>query len=327
MVDQKKLVEVAKETLARKDVKYIIGYKKGSYGFQTSATFAYTPKDVEQFIFTPLCNKNLAKYPLKEEKLPLKRGEEEDKRKIGLVVKGCDSRAIVQIIQENGMKREEVVLLGIPCPGVIDQKEIEKRFPNQSEITEINEINDEYVFTVEGKEHKIPKQELLAEVCKTCEYPNPVLYDVMIGEEVEVNPKAEYEGIKELEEVPLENRWEYWEEQFQRCIRCYACREACPLCYCSTCMVDLLEPQWIRRSVNISENTAWNIMRAFHLAGRCISCGACESACPMDIPLMELNKKLGKEVKEMFEYTPGLDIDAKPLLGSFNPDDPEEFIK
>ncbi len=88
--------------------------------------------------------------------------------------------------------------------------------------------------------------------------------------------------------------------------------------------MDHLSPQWVRRSVNISENTAWNIMRAFHLAGRCVGCGACERACPMDIPLMELNKKLEKDVKEMFDYESG--TEEKPLLAIFNPEDPEEFV-
>ncbi|MCK5409089.1 MAG: 4Fe-4S binding protein, partial [Candidatus Heimdallarchaeota archaeon] len=81
-----------------------------------------------------------------------------------------------------------------------------------------------------------------------------------------------------------------------------------------------------RRSVNISENTAWNIMRAYHLAGRCVGCGECESVCPVNIPLMELNKKIEKEVKEMFSYTAGMDIEEKPLFGMFKPDDPEEFV-
>ena len=91
-------------------------------------------------------------------------------------------------------------------------------------------------------------------------------------------------------------------------------------------MADQLSPQWLRRSVNLSENTAWNIMRAYHLAGRCIDCGECERVCPMDIPLNELNKKLEKDIKEMFDYTPGISAEEKPLLAIFKPDDPGEFI-
>ena len=41
---------------------------------------------------------------------------------------------------------------------------------------------------------------------------------------------------------------------------------------------------------------------------------------------MELNKKLEKDIKEMFEYIAGVDVEGKPLLAMFKPDDPEDFI-
>ena len=326
MAENRELIKTAKEIVSRDDVKYIIGYKKGTYGFQIMPAFAYDTKDVEEFMYSPLCAKNLAIYTTLEEKLPLRRGQEEDKRKMGIVVKGCDSRAIVQIIQEKGIKREDVVLIGIPCKGVIDPKKINKMFPKQRELAEVEENADNYIITINGTTHEVPKNELISDVCKSCEYPNPVAYDVLIGEEIEEFKVENFERVEDLESKPLEERWAYWENHFSKCIRCYACREACPLCYCKECMADLLEPQWIKRSVNLSENTAWNVMRAFHLAGRCISCGECERACPVNIPLMELNKFIEREVKEMFDYTSGLDSEEKPLLGMFKPDDPEDFI-
>ena len=92
-------------------------------------------------------------------------------------------------------------------------------------------------------------------------------------------------------------------------------------------MAEKLDPQWLRRSVNITENTVWHIMRAFHLAGRCSSCGECERVCPVDIPLMLLNKKVEKDVKVLFDFTAGKKLEEKPLLSLFKPDDPEEDIK
>ena len=326
MVNQKLLVKEVKKIVSRDDVKYVVGYKKGTHGFTISPAFAYSSEYVEKFIFNPLCKKNLAVYPILEEKLPLRRGDEEDTRKIGVVVKGCDARALVQIIQEKGLKREDLVIIGIPCSGVIDIRKLNSKLPNTKEYSEIIEDQDEYKITINGDVHNFAKKELLADFCTSCVAPNPLIYDVLIGEKVEPWTEQEHINIKALEEKKVEDRWDYWEKHFQRCIRCYACREACPLCYCETCMADLLEPQWIRRSVNISENTAWNIMRAYHLAGRCVGCGECESVCPVNIPLMELNKKIEKEVKEMFSYTAGMDIEEKPLFGMFKPDDPEEFV-
>ena len=326
MVNEKQLKETVKEILSRNDVKYVIGYEKGSYGFRTAPSFAYTSEDADKFIFSPLCVNNLAVYPMLEEKLPVPKGEKEDTRKIGIVVKGCDSRAVVQIIQEKGIRREDIVIIGIPCRGVTDVDKITARFPGQTETVEIKEEDDKFIIKMNGKTHKVRKEEVLLDKCKNCENPNPIIYDVLIGEEIKDIKKENYKKIGDFEKKSLEDKWRYWEKQFEKCIRCYACRNVCPMCYCKECVADQLDPQWIRRSVNVSENTVWNIIRAYHLAGRCVGCEECERACPMEIPLMELNKKLEKDVKEMFDYKSGMDAEGDPLLAMFKPDDPEEFI-
>jgi ferredoxin len=306
MVDE--LREAVKKTIAREDVRYVVGYEKGTYG--VTPCFAYTQEDAERFTFSPLCVHNLTVFPMLDEKR---------EGKIGVVVKGCDSRAMFQIIQENGLERDEVIIIGIPCSGVVDLKKIEAKFGVRN--IEIKVDGDKFVVTLDGKSQKIPKEELMPDKCKTCEYPTPVLYDILIGEEIKSTRKEDYKDIEDIEKKSLEERWEYWERYFERCIRCYACRNVCPLCYCKECTVERLNPQWVRRSVNLSENTVWNLLRAYHLAGRCIGCGECERVCPMNIPLTKLNRKIAKEIKEMYDYTPG--IEEEPLLAMFKPEDPE----
>ena len=90
----------------------------------------------------------------------------------------------------------------------------------------------------------------------------------------------------------LEQRRQFWEEQFSRCLKCYACRAACPLCYCSRCTVECNQPQWIPVPAHDLGNLEWNVMRAMHLAGRCVNCGDCSRACPVGIPLYLLNQEL-----------------------------------
>lgn len=326
MVDQQKLQDAVRKTVSRDDVKYVIGYEKGTYGFQVTPSFAYDPKDADKFIFSPLCVHNLAVFPMLEEKPPLRKGEEPDKRKIGVVVKGCDARAVVQILQEKGLDRDDIVIIGIPCTGVVDPKKLQEHFPENGIDMDVKAEKDHFIISIDGKTHTVAKEELLDKKCLHCEYPTPILYEILIGDEIKPTKKEDYKEIEEFEKKSMKEKWEYWEKQFDRCIRCYACRNACPLCYCKECMVDQLNPQWVRRTVDLSENTAWNLLRAFHLAGRCIGCGQCERSCPMDIPLMELNKKIEKEIKELFDYIAGTNPEEKPLLAMFKPDDPEEFI-
>lgn len=133
--------------------------------------------------------------------------------------------------------------------------------------------------------------------------------------------------VREVEGLSLPTRWQYWKEQFARCLRCYACREACPLCYCERCIVEQGHPQWLEPSAHQRGNLAWNIIRAHHLAGRCTLCGACESACPVDIPLMTLNRMLARHVWEEFGYAAGLDPDAPSLLSTWQADDSNELFR
>ena len=311
-----------KKLLAREDVEYAIGYEKGTFGFQVSPSFAFTPEDVDKFIFSPLCTHNLTLY-LKLEGNPIISKIKKAKKKIVIVVKGCDSKTINVLIQEKGINREDIIIVGISCKGIIDPKKIESLFPNKA--GEIKEKEEKYIISIDGKEQEILKEELIFDKCKRCEYPKPVIYDILLGDKVEPK-KNEYEDIKRFEEKSLKKKWEYWEKKLSECTRCYACRNVCPLCYCKECTVEQLNPRWIRRSVDISENTAWNILRAFHLAGRCIDCGECERVCPVNIPLTELNRKIEKDVREIFDFIPGINPNEKPLLVTFKPDDPEDFI-
>jgi formate dehydrogenase (coenzyme F420) beta subunit len=138
---------------------------------------------------------------------------------------------------------------------------------------------------------------------------------------------ATLELVRKLIAMTPDERSKFWTEQFAKCTRCYACRAACPGCYCSRCIVEKNVPQWISTAAAGHGNYAWNIIRAFHLAGRCSECGACEAACPQGIPLMLLNIEVGQDVLEQFGAKSGYDPDQKPVIGSWSPDDKEDFIR
>jgi ferredoxin len=325
----------AKRILESPDVKRVLGWKKGSYGLRISPAFIEDATCISDLIWSPFCINNLSVYPTLEENLPLPRGMDEDVRKTAIMVKGCDSRGLVQMFVENGYPRDRLMILGMPCTGQIDINKLmpkleENGINEEIDLSELDVIDksESYRLTINGKVIEIPKLEIIYEKCLKCKYPNPIIYDKLLADPVESRGKAGegYEKVDELDSLQDSERWAYWSEKFDRCIRCYACRNICPVCYCKECLTDKWEPDWINKSVNLTENTMFHITRAFHLVGRCISCHECERACPVGIPLLDLYEKLGKEVLKLFDYEPGTDPEAKSLLTTFNPDDPGEFI-
>jgi len=132
--------------------------------------------------------------------------------------------------------------------------------------------------------------------------------------------------IAKLEKMTPAERFDFWRREFEKCIKCYACRQGCPMCYCKRCIVDRNQPQWINCSAHTLGSFEWNIVRAFHLAGRCVGCGTCERACPVGIPLMLLNQRMAKEVLDAFDHFTGQAADQEPVLAGFKREDPETFI-
>jgi coenzyme F420-reducing hydrogenase delta subunit/ferredoxin len=124
-----------------------------------------------------------------------------------------------------------------------------------------------------------------------------------------------------------EARMAYWADEFDRCVKCYACRQVCPMCYCEQCLVEKNRPQVIDSSPTLMGNFAWHITRAFHLASRCVGCGECTRACPAGINLTLLNKTLAKASFDHFGYRAGADRGAQPLIGIYSLQDKEDFIR
>ena len=286
---------IAKELLTSGEVTAVIGWEKGTFWYQSTPVKITSPEEADKLIWDDFCQPNLSKYLLDYR---LNEG------KIAIFVKGCDSRAFNRLLQDNQIKREKAYLIGIPCPGMKDHK--------QAALVE------------ESAKDSVP----LAKVCQSCRYPNPVVYDRLIGSEV--TPRAtepDFSDVMALEAMTPDERYAFWQEQHTKCIRCYACRNACPACNCRDCIFSNSKSGWISKDVNASENQFYAITRATHVAGRCVECGQCEMVCPSNIPIMLMNKKYIKDINDLFgKYDAGIDIDTPTPLGHYKLNDPEEFM-
>ncbi|HUT98041.1 MAG TPA: 4Fe-4S dicluster domain-containing protein [bacterium] len=290
---EKELRELAKKLLESGEADVVIGYGRHHDERRRAPVFVTDPADVEKLIFDERCLNNLAGYLNKRYKLL---GAEFSKPAV--VLKGCDAKAAVGLIQEAQLDPGKVTLIGVCCEGV---------------VPDYDSADGERPFK-----------------CEICDVHRPRNTAHVVGDLPEAPALTEYrpsERAAELAGKSREERYAFWREAFSKCIRCYACRAACPLCSCERCIADSNQPQWVPTSGHELGNWSWNIVRAFHLAGRCIGCGECQRACPVGIPLDLLNQHLRRVVADRFGYVAGLDPEARPPLTTYNEKDAEEFIR
>ena len=311
-----KIQNLAKDVLKHGKAEMVIGFKQGTISMATNPFVAKNENDADKLIWSSTCGLNLANY------LP---GIKKCDGKIGIIAKGCDSRNIVTHIVENKIDREKLYIIGLPCTGMVDKKQIALLFDD--EITQFSEDGNTLIVKSETKEEKINKQEYLRSNCKTCTHRNPVIYDELVSDLVEEQIiEDQFADVKKIEAMSSEEKWDFFDKLTEDCIRCYACRNACPLCYCPTCFVDESGPQWVGKGQNTDDIKTFHYLRAYHCAGRCTDCGACEEACPMDIKVRNFTRKLNKDSLELFNWEAGLDISQRPPLDTYQPDDPNDFI-
>ncbi len=134
------------------------------------------------------------------------------------------------------------------------------------------------------------------------------------------------EKLQLIKDMAAPDRLAFWAKELEPCFKCYACRAACPLCYCPQCTVEINKPQWIPVAAHTLGNLEWHVMRAMHMAGRCTDCDACYNACPLGIPINLLTKNVLQEVTANFGYY-GPSLSKENSLSSFKPEDKESFIK
>jgi len=286
----------AKKVLEAGTVAAVVGWQAGRRAGTAMPAIVTDPAKVQDLVFSPACVNNLALYLTKAKK------EVRGKGKIAIVAKGCDLKALVGLMGENQLKRDDLHIIGVVCAGVQGS----------------------------GVDRTAPlSEETMARKCRECTVHTPEGTDATVGTLPPLPhfTPQESEELARLEAMTPAERWVFWKEHFSRCLRCYACRQVCPFCYCEQCLCDRNRPQAVETTPRPAGNMAWHIVRAMHLAGRCAGCAECERVCPMDIPLNLLNRRMARELKELYGFEAGFEPKEKGPLAEYREDDDQSFIK
>lgn len=210
-------------------------------------------------------------------------------KKIGIFARGCDSKAINRLLRDNQIDRENLYIIGLPCEGKSDDR------------------------------------------CLSCREKNPLIYDELLWEPEKTKETEPERGrffrADEVESLSIPDRKDYWDDVYARCIRCYACRNVCPVCTCRECYVDIHRAGFQGKRQDVEENRVFGITRAFHVGDRCIECGECERVCPMNLPILGQTQKIIHTVENLAGgYEAGLNAEDENFLGKFDLDDKDAFM-
>jgi coenzyme F420-reducing hydrogenase delta subunit/NAD-dependent dihydropyrimidine dehydrogenase PreA subunit len=212
----------ARELLADEQVDCVIGYEVGPRG-RTRPAFVYRADDVDRLVWNQACTHNLTTY-LRGKLTGDGKQETENKPRVAIVVKPCDSKSINVLLGENRFEREQVYIIGVACDGIQEGAGFGK---------------------TEGRYQKR---------CLECEERTPVVYDTLIGEAPVIEDISSSNlPVSRLEGMSVSQRMEFWLSQFDRCIRCYACRQACPVCDCPTCLYERDDSLWVGMNIELNE--------------------------------------------------------------------------
>lgn len=308
---QEKLIEKAKSLLADGKVQKVLGWKKGLFDEDiTPAVFTSAEELDKDFVFNKYCKANLSKYLVKitreievkksttrmnntmaKQRDPNAQDAPIPSEVVLVFLKPSDTYSFTQLLKENRITREDVYAIGVPCQDTLDG----------------------------------------GELCESCTGKKHVSCDELLGvdENEEASPNTKrMEEVSKLEAMTSEQRFEFWRNEFSRCIRCNACRNVCPACTCEKCVFDNNALYTTQKVAETSfEENLFHIIRAWHVAGRCTDCGECSRVCPQNIPLYLLNRKFIKDINEIYgEYQAGADMESKPAMITFKEDDAEPSI-
>ena len=273
---QEEMISSCKRLLEDELVETVVGFGEGGELGKSLPLIVSDVAGAEKLVWNERCVPTLNGYLLGRT------------GKTAIVAKPCDARAVVSLIRENQLKREDVYIVGLVCEGMTDDN---------------------------GKP---------LHGCLDCRVKTPPVYDTLIGGP---EPDGNI-GIPEKGPDTSDANFERFIGEMEKCILCFSCRQSCYGCYCKTCFIDRGEPNWQPATPDTGAKMLYHLGRAMHLSGRCVECGSCENACASGVDIRYLIKNVTNFIDDTYGYRAGMDLETEPVMLTFKTDDREiGFLK
>ncbi len=311
-------------------------------------------------------------FPMNSARLISRLTRKPGNRKIAAVLRPCEIRALVELVKLKQARLDDLIVISMDCLGAYSNKDwtlISASGPD-------NFTRTFYEKQLSGRLSEEGEPEITS-ACRACEYPvsdqADITFDFLgteitrefhitgksdagealirdLGFETSELPKDRGARIADLTARRLAFRDDMFARTreavapldklsvyFERCVNCYNCRVACPVCYCRECVFNTdvfdhdpfqyMEKAHRSGSLRLPSDTLFfHITRMAHMSLSCVGCGQCSNACPNDIPVMEVFRLAASAAQDGFGYIPGIKKDDAPPLSEFKENEFEEVV-
>ncbi|WP_176229370.1 formate dehydrogenase [Candidatus Hakubella thermalkaliphila] len=282
---------------------------------------------------------------------------------IGAVLRPCEVRAAIELVKLGQANLSRVLLIGVDCLGTLDPRVYREevmqtgaRALSEQWLTSLrsglvkgvrsacqicSEVTSDAVSVNIGFIGTQPNQ-ILMEVKNSLADQLREATGLVEGTASERSSLISWQ--KEERQKLREQKLLAWQQsmddlprliaEFATCLKCGNCRKACPICYCKECVFEgsIFDHQsssyvnWATRKglIEMPAGTIlFHLTRLCHVGYSCVSCGMCESACPVGLPLATLFPAVAEKIQAIFNYVPGRSLDDVLPLTTFKEEELE----
>jgi len=283
------------------------------------------------------------------------------KTRIAAIMRPCEERATIELAKLTQVDPENITIITMDCPGVIplsdyfeDAGKGDKLFEDASQNWKSNPMRS--VCRICDKFSATGSEDLHVGTLGTNSGNILLIPNGSIGEDIlnklgiplETDISDWEAKVNKLTEMRKKERKQTNDalrsdiegigkliEAFSACINCHNCMRVCPICYCQQCIFDsdkmkfafgdyLTRAEARGRLMVPTDTLLFHVGRMLHMSLSCVSCGMCEDACSMAIPVAQIFTVVGDRNQETFDYVPGKNIDEPIPLTTF---EKEEFLE